>query len=330
MRDIDLAQFQFDYDLTWAVIFLNANGTVYGRYGARSVEGAMAYNSMPSLKKAMERVLDLHQDYPANQSGLVGKNQPSPRWKQAKEIPGLRQRMRKQLNQPVGPRNCIHCHNIYDGWRNTAYDQDTFKAEDLWLYPLPENIGVKIEVDEGNLIESVLPNSAVDGLDLKVGDRIQRANGQPIISVADLQWVLNGLPTEAKLDLTVEREGVRLKRTIPLRGDWRKTDISWRASMWNLRPRVGIHAPEITVEEKLELGLSPADMALKAKWIPNQAARQAGLKNGDIIVEVAGNRQAMSTAQFNLLIRLSYQSGDAVPVKIRRGGQTLSLQLPMP
>jgi S1-C subfamily serine protease len=54
------------------------------------------------------------------------------------------------------------------------------------------------------------------------------------------------------------------------------------------------------------------------------------LKNGDIIVEVAGNRQAMSTAQFNLLIRLNYQSGDAVPVKIRRGGQTLSLQLPMP
>ena len=93
---------------------------------------------------------------------------------------------------------------------------------------------------------------------------------------------------------------------------------------------MGIHAPEITVEEKLELGLSPADMTLKAKWIPNQAARQAGLKNGDIIVEVAGNRQAMSTAQFNLLIRLNYQSGDAVPGKIRRGGQTLSLQLPMP
>ena len=100
--------------------------------------------------------------------------------------------------------------------------------------------------------------------------------------------------------------------------------------MWNLRPRVGIHAPEITVEEKRELGLSLTDMALKAKWIPNQGARQAGLKDGDIIIEVAGNRQAMSTAQFNLLIRLNYQSGDQVPVKILRRGQTLSLQLPMP
>jgi len=51
MKNIDLAQFQFDYDLTWAVIFLNVDGTVYGRYGSRSVEGPMAYNSMASLKK---------------------------------------------------------------------------------------------------------------------------------------------------------------------------------------------------------------------------------------------------------------------------------------
>ena len=251
MKNIDLAQFQFDYDLTWAVIFLNVDGTVYGRYGSRSVEGPMVYNSVVSLKKAMERVLDLHQDYPANRSSLAGKNQPSPKWKQAQEIPGLRREMQKQLHQPVGPRNCIHCHNIYDGWRNTAYDQDTFTTEDLWVYPLPENIGLKIKVDEGNLIESILSNSPSDGLDLKAGDRIQTANDQSVISVADLQWVLNSLPSESELHLEVNREGVMLKRTISLSDDWRKTDISWRASMWNLRPRVGIHAPEITVEEKI-------------------------------------------------------------------------------
>ena len=81
MENIDLAQFQFDYDLTWAVISLNVDGTVYGRYGSRPVEGPLVYNSMVSLKKAMERVLDLHQDYSANRSSLAGKNQPSPKWK---------------------------------------------------------------------------------------------------------------------------------------------------------------------------------------------------------------------------------------------------------
>jgi len=158
--------------------------------------------------------------------------------------------MQKQLQQPVGPRNCIHCHNIYDSWRNTAYDKDTFTTEGLWVYPLPDNIGLKIKIDEGNLIESILSNSPSDGLDLKTGDRIQTGNDQSVISVADLQWVLNSLPSESGLHLEAKREGVILKRTISLSNDWRKTDISWRASMWNLRPRISIHAPEITVEEK--------------------------------------------------------------------------------
>ena len=330
MKGVDLAQFQFDYDLTWAAVFINADGTVYGRYGSRSVEGPMVYNSLASLKKAMARVLQLHRNYPANQASLLAKNRPVPKWKQAQEIPGLRSRMQKQLNQAVGPRNCIHCHNIYDGWRNTAYDQGTFSTDDLWVYPLPENIGLQIEVEEGNMIAVVEPNSAAALADLQAGDRIQAANGQPIISIADLQWVLNGLPTVAELQLTIEREGQSLQRTVFLTGNWRQTDISWRASMWSLRPRVGIHAPEISVEEKRELGLAPTDMALKAKWIPNQGAKRAGLRDGDIIVEVAGNRQAMSTAQFNLFIRLNYRSGVRVPVKILRQGQPLSLELPIP
>jgi len=32
---LDLSLFQFDGDLTLAVVFLNADGTVYGRYGSR-------------------------------------------------------------------------------------------------------------------------------------------------------------------------------------------------------------------------------------------------------------------------------------------------------
>ncbi|SVB76452.1 uncharacterized protein METZ01_LOCUS229306, partial [marine metagenome] len=33
MKGVDLSQFQFDYDLSWAAMFINADGTVYGRYG---------------------------------------------------------------------------------------------------------------------------------------------------------------------------------------------------------------------------------------------------------------------------------------------------------
>src|SRR5438093_12006810 len=33
---VDLTLFQFDYDLTFAVFFMNADRTIYGRYGSRS------------------------------------------------------------------------------------------------------------------------------------------------------------------------------------------------------------------------------------------------------------------------------------------------------
>ena len=33
MKGGDLSQFQFDYDLNWAAMFVNADATVYARYG---------------------------------------------------------------------------------------------------------------------------------------------------------------------------------------------------------------------------------------------------------------------------------------------------------
>ena len=61
MKGVDLSQFQFDYDLSWAAMFINADGTVYGRYGTQSAAGPDAYNSVESLEKTMRRVLTVHE-----------------------------------------------------------------------------------------------------------------------------------------------------------------------------------------------------------------------------------------------------------------------------
>ena len=60
---LDLSIFQFDGDLTWAVVFLNADKTIYGRYGSRSdYKNAEKHISMEGLKKAVAGALDLHQN----------------------------------------------------------------------------------------------------------------------------------------------------------------------------------------------------------------------------------------------------------------------------
>ena len=62
MQGVDLSQFQFDYDLNWAAMFINADGTVYARYGTQSAKGAAAYNSIESRENPKRRVLALHKN----------------------------------------------------------------------------------------------------------------------------------------------------------------------------------------------------------------------------------------------------------------------------
>jgi hypothetical protein len=329
MKGVDLAQFQFDYDLTWAAFFMNADGTIYGRYGSRSIAGPMAHNSMESLKNAMKRALALHEDYPGNKALLDGKRGAEPRWKTALEIPALQKQFARAMLGGEPDENCIHCHNIYDGWHEAAYAEGVFDWESVWVYPMPECVGMQIDVDSGNRAAEVVKESFAAQADIKPSDVILTMNGQAIISQADMQWVLHNLPKTATLRVEIERDGEKLTKTLSLSGNWKKSDISWRGSLWSLRPKLKLWAPELSAEKKAELGLKPDALALEVRWIPNEGAQAAGLKNGDIIVEAGGRTNAMSNNQLNLWVKLNYQVGDELPIKVRRGAETLSLSIPL-
>ena len=69
-----------------------------------------------------------------------------------------------------------------------AYDKGTFKRDMLWRYPLPENVGIKIQRDDGRVIEAIIPNSPADRARLKPGDEIILLATQPIASIADCSF----------------------------------------------------------------------------------------------------------------------------------------------
>ena len=71
---LDLSLFQFDTDQSFAVFMLNADGTIYGRYGTRSDHSHWADDvSVEGLAKALEGALALHQQYPKNKAELAAK-----------------------------------------------------------------------------------------------------------------------------------------------------------------------------------------------------------------------------------------------------------------
>src|SRR5205809_384614 len=99
---MDLRRFEFDYDLTWYVFFLNADETIYGRYGGRDASDAESRISMKGLRYAMDRALEAHQKLPAPQV-LSGKSVRAEDYAAAKSHKG-----------------CIHCHNINEFRRSDA------------------------------------------------------------------------------------------------------------------------------------------------------------------------------------------------------------------
>ena len=124
MKWVDMSQFQFDYDLNWAAMFVNADDTVYARYGNQSAADSDAYNSIASVEKTMRRVLALHEDYSNNKNGLAGKlGKPKP-YKTALEMPGMKHRAK--LSRSTARNNCVQCHNIHDAVHEQLYRDQKF------------------------------------------------------------------------------------------------------------------------------------------------------------------------------------------------------------
>src|SRR5581483_3790542 len=78
-NNLDLGLFQYDYDQSFAVFFLNANGTIYGRFGTRSHRTNWVGDvSLDGLAKALEGALECHRFSPENKEWFAGKRGPKP------------------------------------------------------------------------------------------------------------------------------------------------------------------------------------------------------------------------------------------------------------
>jgi len=329
MKGVNLSQFQFDHDLNWAAMFINADGTVYARYGTQSVEGSDAYNSIDGLINTMNRVLELHAAYPANKAELAGKlGQPKP-VSNALELPGLSNPAK--YAQETTRSNCIHCHNIHDAEHAQALSMGKWSVDMLWKYPLPDNMGLKIDRTSGVSIREVMPDSAAAQARMKTGEDIIRMNGQRITSIADMQWVLHNLPgTDTTVTVETSPSG---RHELKLAAGWRKHDFSWRGSMWNAPPRLQVWLPELTSEQKAQLGLPESDSPLEARWINRerkggQQAYADGLREKDVVIALAGEPiRNMTAPKFTSHIKLHYKVGDILPLTVLREGKKLELKI---
>jgi serine protease Do len=316
MRGVDLTLFDFDYDLTWAGFFLSPDEKVYDRYGGRDGDSADDRLSLAGLRYAADRALAAHRHAAADQSVRAA----GPR-ETVDRYPAV-----KRLKETA----CIHCHQVYDFRREVAETAGKWRLDDVWVYPLPENVGLTLEVDLGDRLRSVAADSPAGRAGLHAGDTLTEVNGVPVASQADVQYGLHRAPPSGQVTVGWRRDGREMSGRIVLPEGWRKTDISWRASTRSLGPSPCVQGEDLTAEEKRALGLSEKGLAFRQENFVHPAARRAGVRQNDIVIGIDGNSPEMTARQFTAHVRLNYRAGDVVSLKILRDGHRQEVPLKLP
>lgn len=335
-NSVDLNIFHFDYDLTFAAFFMNADKTLYGRYGTRSSQqDAERDISIEGFAKALQGALELHRNYPNNAASLKNKTAPFSRFKIPQDYPQLEGKFQPWLD--FGGKvaaSCIHCHMVGEADRRYRRTQKTTMPDKvIYPWPMPDVLGISLDPTEMATIKTIRKNSPADKQGFKVGDKIETLNQQPILSIADVQWVLHEAPEPSTIHAMVQRNGKDMRLTLPLKKGWRRTsDIGWRTTSWDLRRMAsgGLKMLTMSEEEIKSRGLDPNGLALFVEHVgqygEHGVAKRAGFLKGDIVVSYDGITEPMRETEIFAHVLRDRPPGTSVEIKIIRKGKPMTLK----
>jgi hypothetical protein len=335
---LDLKRFQFDYDLSFSMLFFNGDGTVYGRYGSWRHQKDPQDKTTAGLKRALQAALEIHRGYPANKAALAGKQGAGLPFKRPVDIPSLAAKYKPELDwdgQVV--QSCVHCHQIGEALRqDMRTNKKLLPLEMIYSWPNPETVGISLAADHVARIESVAPGSAAEKAGLQIGDDLLSLAGQRLISIADVGWVLHQAPASGALPVTLKRDGRELKLNLALLEGWRaKTDVAGRVSAWNLRGMAtgGLVLEDLSDESRATLGIAQDKMGLLVKIVgqygTHAAAKRAGFQKDDVIVELDGKTARMTEGELLGYLLQHHAPGEQLKTVVLRGSERVELALPI-
>jgi serine protease Do len=294
------------------VFFLNAEGKVYARYGGRDSENADNRQSLAGLLYTMNSVLQMHE---RDEKQFAPKSQEAPKY--IRDITGGKGMVR----------GCMHCHNIKESIHEALQKSGKWNLELVYRYPLPENVGIALQVDRVNVVREVKDKSPASAVGLRPGDVVRKLNGVPIHSFGDAQYALDRAPKSGAIDIAWQRGEETREAKLTLEGEWRKTDVSWRGSVRYLVPYARLYGTDLTVDEKKALGLSAKQMAFRQKDNVPKQAQDAGIRPGDVIIGIDDQLLETDVDGFLRHVRGNYLIGHKAKIHIIRDGNRMEMTM---
>lgn len=335
---LDLSTFQFDTDQSFAAFLLNADGTIYGRFGTRSHRNEWVGDvSLAGFAEALRGSLALHAAYPRDRDDLAKKRGSVPRFSSPEQYPTLAGKYTSKLDQTEGVvKSCIHCHQIGDAQRDQLRSAGkAIPDELLFPYPHPKSIGLILDPESRAKVLDVREDSPAASAGILKGDELIRMDGQPLLSIADIQWVLNATSNQAStIPIMLRRDGQLISLVLSLPPDWRaKDDIDWRVSTWGLRRMAlgGLELEPATTSVRNQIGVPDGEMALRVKHVgqygAHAVAKNAGFRKDDILLAVDGRRDLLREADVVRLGVQQKQPGDRFAMEVFRDGKRIRISL---
>lgn len=291
---------------------MNASGKIYSRFGGRDGKGPDTRNSLEGLHFAMTAVLAEHRKDP-----------------QAKPETPPKPPVYVE-NFPIAKaqyRGCIHCHQVKEILRAEEIKAGTWDRESIYTYPLPENVGITLDKEKGNLVREVAPNSAAARVGIKPGDVVRTLNKIPVYSFADASYALHKAPLKGEIPIAFERDGTAMQGSLTLAPLWRRTNITWRPSLLDMLPAMTVYGTDLTAKEKKALGIDEKRLAFRQDEPVHSGAKAMGVQVNDIILGVDGKHLELSMEQFLGYVRQNYLVGETLTLNLLRGGKKLDLKV---
>jgi serine protease Do len=178
---------------------------------------------------------------------------------------------------------------------------------------------LKLPAERGVLLERIVPDSPAAKAGLKDSDVITEINGQRVEGAAQFRRMIHEIPAGRTVQLTVWRDGRAQSISVTLgkseeRGNmWFKTaprafsfqlpkiempevmpmpDMDWGGygMLAGARPRLGIDAEDLSGQFGAYFGAPDGEGVLVREVNPGSPAEKAGVKSGDVITSLNGER----------------------------------------
>lgn len=311
-----------DMDLSWWGYFLSPEGKIYGIFGGRDEVSDETRISKAALVNTLQRVLAHHYDPRRSAWNIDG---PAPALtgepQIPTELPGYISWMTgRKLDKRTQEAGCLHCHQVSEIIRQPAIDAKTFdKLKDTQIWPLPENVGLKLDRDHGLRVTDVRPDSPAAKAGLRAGDELAMADGRRLFGQADFRGVLHRGPRDAgTMSIAYLRDGAAVTASLEVSDGWRKTNLDWRTSIagGNFGGAPGFWPVPVNPADRKKLNFPDDSMAVRPFGITPEA-KAAGVAQNSIVTAVGEDKTNLAGRSFLVWFRMHHEPGDQVTFTVR-------------